>query len=267
MNNRQAPRRRGRGNNNRTQNNNRNGYDNQNRIDNRARGNAAQMLEKYKKMAQDTQLNGDRVQAEYYHQFADHYFRVLADFKGRQEEGRQARGEWRIEDRESGEERDWRDEERDTGENDGNDNAEGEREERDDRRPQRQERPVRQERPERQDRNERQERPERTERNDRQDRLPERQDRPERQERPERQARPERNDRQPRNDRPRRERPERDGNRAIDAEPAGLDLAVLPPAIGVPSNDVEAAPAAEAAPVRKPRARKPKVVEAVAAAE
>ena len=47
MNNRQAGRRRGRGN-NRAQSNNRNGYDHQNRVDNRARGNAAQMLEKYK---------------------------------------------------------------------------------------------------------------------------------------------------------------------------------------------------------------------------
>ena len=260
MNNRQVPRRRGRGNNNRTQNNNRNGYDNNNRIDNRARGNAAQMLEKYKKLAQDTQLNGDRVQAEYFHQFADHYFRVLADFKGRQEvrqdENRQPRGEWRNEEREGGEERDWRDEERDTSDNGGNEIADGEREDREDRRPQRQDRPERNDRPERA------ERPARQDRNDRQDR-------PERQERPEQQARPERNDRQPRNnnDRPRRERPERDGNRAVEAEPAGLDLAVLPPAIGVPSNDVDAAPDAEAAPVRKPRARKPKVVETAAAAE
>ena len=55
MNNRQTSRRRGRSN-NRTQNNNRNGYDHQNRIDNRARGNAAQMLEKYKKLATNTQL-------------------------------------------------------------------------------------------------------------------------------------------------------------------------------------------------------------------
>jgi hypothetical protein len=50
-----------------------------NRIDSRARGNAPQMLEKYKKMAHDASLNGDRVQTEYYLQFADHYFRVLAD--------------------------------------------------------------------------------------------------------------------------------------------------------------------------------------------
>ena len=58
MNNRQAGRR-GRGRNNNSNNNNRNnnnrgsggGMDRDNRIDNRARGNAAQMLDKYKKMA------------------------------------------------------------------------------------------------------------------------------------------------------------------------------------------------------------------------
>lgn len=95
-------RRRGRGGNNRQQNNNnRNGYDFQNRVDNRARGNASQMLEKYKKLASDAQLNGDRVNAEYYLQFADHYFRVLADYKSRQEvrqeennQQRRDRGDW-----------------------------------------------------------------------------------------------------------------------------------------------------------------------------
>lgn len=79
-------RRRGRNNNNsRQQNTNRNGFDYQNQIDNRARGNAAQMLEKYKKLASDAQQNDDRVNAEYFLQFADHYFRVLADFRIRQE--------------------------------------------------------------------------------------------------------------------------------------------------------------------------------------
>ncbi len=52
-----------------------------NRIDSRARGNAPQMLEKYRKLAHDSALNGDRVQAEYYLQFADHYFRVIADLR------------------------------------------------------------------------------------------------------------------------------------------------------------------------------------------
>ncbi|NJM51484.1 MAG: DUF4167 domain-containing protein [Sphingomonadales bacterium] len=85
-NNRQSNnRRRGRNNNRSNNNNNRSGFDHQNRIDNRARGNAAQMLEKYKKLASDAQHNDDRVNAEYYHQFADHYFRVLADFRQRQE--------------------------------------------------------------------------------------------------------------------------------------------------------------------------------------
>lgn len=80
-------RRRGRSNNNRPQGNNQNrsGFDYQNLIDNRARGNASQMLEKYKKMASDAQHNDDRVNVEYYLQFADHYFRVLADFRSRQE--------------------------------------------------------------------------------------------------------------------------------------------------------------------------------------
>jgi Domain of unknown function (DUF4167) len=59
-----------------------------NRIDSRARGNAPQLLEKYRKLAHDAHLNGDRVQAEYYLQFADHYFRVLADQRQRQEEQR-----------------------------------------------------------------------------------------------------------------------------------------------------------------------------------
>ena len=84
INNRQAGRRRGR-NNTRPQGNGRGG-DSGNRIDNRARGNATQLLEKYKNLARDAQTQGDRVNAEYYLQFADHYFRVLADNRARQEE-------------------------------------------------------------------------------------------------------------------------------------------------------------------------------------
>jgi hypothetical protein len=83
-------------NNNRNNNNRRRGRGNRpqtggqqlNRIDSRARGNAPQLLEKYRKLAHDAHLNGDRVQAEYYLQFADHYFRVLADQRLRQEEQR-----------------------------------------------------------------------------------------------------------------------------------------------------------------------------------
>ena len=66
-----------------------------NRIDSRARGNAPQMLDKYKKLAQDAQHNGDRVQMEYYLQFADHYFRVIADNKARQDEQRGGGGNTR----------------------------------------------------------------------------------------------------------------------------------------------------------------------------
>ena len=89
-NNRNQNRRRGRGN-NRPQGGG--GGQQLNRIDSRARGNAPQMLEKFKKMAQDAHLNGDRVQAEYYLQFADHYFRVIADQRLRQEEQRRPRDE------------------------------------------------------------------------------------------------------------------------------------------------------------------------------
>lgn len=53
------------------------------RIDTRQRGNATQLLEKYKTMARDATQNGDRVQAEFYMQYADHYFRVLNEFRAR----------------------------------------------------------------------------------------------------------------------------------------------------------------------------------------
>ena len=90
INNRQQnSRRRGRNNNQRPQGGNSGGNrnaDNGNRIDNRSRGNAAQMLEKYKTLARDAQQSGDRVLTEYYLQFSDHYFRVLADTRARYEE-------------------------------------------------------------------------------------------------------------------------------------------------------------------------------------
>ena len=62
-----------------------------NRIDSRARGNAPQMLEKYRKLAHDASLNGDRVLTEYYLQFADHYFRVVADSRPQRDEARPPR--------------------------------------------------------------------------------------------------------------------------------------------------------------------------------
>jgi hypothetical protein len=89
-----------RGNNRRRGRNNRGqGAGNQgNRIDSRARGNAPQMLEKYKKMAHDASLNGDRVQTEYYLQFADHYFRVIADTRSQKDEQRPRRDDRERED-------------------------------------------------------------------------------------------------------------------------------------------------------------------------
>ncbi|MEM6267238.1 MAG: DUF4167 domain-containing protein, partial [Pseudomonadota bacterium] len=105
MNNNRNNRRRGRG------NRNQGGSNQLNRIDSRARGNAPQLLDKYKKLAQDAQHNGDRVQAEYYLQFADHYFRVIADNKARQEEARAKRNEERDQandDSDEGEETDSR---------------------------------------------------------------------------------------------------------------------------------------------------------------
>jgi Domain of unknown function (DUF4167) len=94
-----------RNNNNRNRNNNnnrnRNNNTNNNRgggggggqrtngiIDARARGNAQQLLEKYKNMGRDAAQNGDRVLAEYYMQFADHYFRVVSEYRARFDEQR-----------------------------------------------------------------------------------------------------------------------------------------------------------------------------------
>jgi hypothetical protein len=82
INNRQGGRRRGRG----GQRGQNLGGQPGNRQDNRQRGNAAQLLEKYKSMARDAQLAGDRVQTEYYLQYADHYFRVLSESRARFEE-------------------------------------------------------------------------------------------------------------------------------------------------------------------------------------
>jgi len=87
INNRQGGRRRGRG----GQRGQNLGGQPGNRQDNRQRGNAAQLLEKYKSMARDAQLSGDRVQTEYFLQFADHYFRVLSESRSRFEEQRPRR--------------------------------------------------------------------------------------------------------------------------------------------------------------------------------
>lgn len=87
INNRQGSRRRGRG----GQRGQNVGGQPGNRQDNRQRGNAAQLLEKYKSMARDAQLAGDRVQTEYYLQYADHYFRMLGETRSRFEDQRRQR--------------------------------------------------------------------------------------------------------------------------------------------------------------------------------
>ena len=92
INNRQGGRRRGRGGGQRG-GQNLGGQPGGNRQDNRQRGNAAQLLEKYKSMARDAQLSGDRVQSEYYLQFADHYFRVLSENRARFDDNRRQRGD------------------------------------------------------------------------------------------------------------------------------------------------------------------------------
>ena len=214
-------RRRGRNNNNRQQNNNRSGFDYQNQIDNRARGNAAQMLEKYKKLAQDAQFNGDRVNAEYHLQFADHYFRVLADFRGRQEARQEQQGERRPREDNREDRDDWQNDDRsqnydEQGSSDGMDadsvsQDDGDTEERAPREQQRESRPRR---------------PERADRNDRSD-----------------------------NNRSANRGPRRHHSEEKDDAPAGLDLAVLPPSIAISSNDSDAD---MEKPARKPRARRVK---------
>jgi len=123
-----------------------------NRQDNRQRGNAAQLLEKYKSLARDSQLAGDRVQTEYYLQYADHYFRVLEDSRSRFEQ-QEAQRRPRRDDEEyesDGDEEMGADS--DSGEDDGDAEV--------------------QERPRRDRGRERYERPERNDRGDRADRQP-----------------------------------------------------------------------------------------------
>ena len=252
-----------------------------NRQDNRSRGNAAQLHEKYKAMARDAQLAGDRVQTEYYHQFADHYFRVLSEGRARFEEQRPRR------DDDEDEEQD----EQFQGSGDYEEQAERpqrqdryERQPRPDRqdRPERQDRQMREDRPQRDDRPQGDNRPERAAREDR----PQRDDRPQREDRSQREDRPQREDRQLRDSesesgpssddqqparigrnggelRPRRPRVRREAEPASDGNGGGERIAmdVLPPAISAvdsgdapaprrrtrrprPENDTDIAPAA-----------------------
>ena len=203
-----------------------------NRQDNRQRGNAAQLLEKYKSMARDAQLGGDRVQTEYYLQYADHYYRILGESRARFDEQRRARGEDMDDDGD--------DDQIDAGDDqrladDGGDD----------------------DRPERPEPRESRERFERPERNDR----PERNVRPERNERPER---PEPTERNPR--RPRYARDEFNGEDVADrssgnaprANPESIAFDALPPAIGRVEPAVEAGADDEAPRPKRRAPRKPR---------
>jgi hypothetical protein len=225
INNRQNGRRRGRGGGPRSPNNTPNPG---NRQDNRSRGNAVQLHEKYKALARDAQLSGDRVQTEYFLQFADHYFRVLSENRPRFEEQRPRRDDFNSfddEDQDDGVQADGQDDGEDRNDRDG----------RFDREPQR---PQREPRFEREPRAEREQRAERGPRADREDR-PGREDRPDRDDRGNREpeaeveAQPEREARTG-GLRPRRQRPRRD---RADEQPEAnggderISLEVLPPAI------------------------------------
>ena len=278
-------RRRGRGNNNRQQGGG--GGQQLNRIDSRARGNAPQLLEKYRKLAHDAHLNGDRVTEETYLQYADHYFRVIADARVRQEDQRVRRDDrWQ----EGGDgQRDDADDGIDYG-MDAEENGYVPLQQ-----PQSQVQPQRDryERPERNDRNERRE-----PREPREQREPrDRDDRPRREERSDRPVaepvaepavdvaveaqggeeqpslyepaenpftrpvrstrglRPRREDRRPRNTEPADN--DADGNDG----PSGFDVSVLPPSIASavtaePEAQVETGAVAEEKPKRRGRPRK-----------
>ena len=195
-----------------------------NRQDNRSRGNAAQLLEKYKSLARDAQLQGDRVQSEYWLQFADHYFRVLNESRARFEEQRRTRDDYGSDE----------DEEQDEAmAAEGEDGEEAD--DRDGRDRDNRDRDIRQDRDGR-DRQDRGDRPVRADGPDYRDR-PRREFR-DREERNGERARPERF-------RPRRE--EQDQPRAESAEPdERISLDVLPPAISVVESD---------APAKAPRRR------------
>ena len=227
INNRQGGRRRGRGGGPRSPNQ---GPNPGNRQDNRSRGNAAQLLEKYKSLARDAQMQGDRVQSEYFLQFAEHYYRVLNENRARFEEQPRQRDDYYSDEDE--------DQDEAASAADGDDGAE--------RKPmeEREERPFRADRGER-DRGER----DRGERGDRN-------------ERPRREFRAERNgefrqERRPREDREQRPRREVNGS-PPEPESERIALEVLPPAISPPMSVVEGD--GEPKPVRR-RTRRPRTDE------
>ena len=193
-----------------------------NRQDNRQRGNAAQLLEKYKGLARDAQMQGDRVLTETYLQYADHYFRVLAESRARYEEQRPRQ----------------RDDYEDEGDGEDYEAEGGESEARDEPRrdePRYEQREPRRERSARRDEsNEREERPERAERSS--------------------EGRGDRNGEYRAERRPRSRRPEVSED---DSQSERISLDVLPPAISAANEDA----AEEAKPVRARRPRRPRAAD------
>lgn len=248
-NNRGNNRRRGRG-----SNRQQGGGQQLNRIDSRARGNAPQLLEKYRKLAHDAHLNGDRVTEEYYLQFADHYFRVIADQRQRQEEQRQRRDErWQ----------DAGDSDRDDGYDAGEYGAESDytaydqphRREREERPPRQESRPEREAEPRAEPAGQ-----EAGEEGERPRSVYEPVENPfVRDGRAARGLRPRRDERRPRRE-PREAKPEAEAAAGDDAgpdaseAPVAFDPSVLPPAISAPREEAPEAPAAEEA-AAKPRRR------------
>ena len=82
-------RQRGRGRRNGNGQINRNTTLDSNGPDVRLRGNAQQLYEKYLALANDSSVAGERIQAEAYYQYADHYFRVHSAIVAGSEERRE----------------------------------------------------------------------------------------------------------------------------------------------------------------------------------
>jgi len=266
INNRQAGRRRGRNNNPRQNGGgNRGNGDSGNRVDNRSRGNAAQLLEKYRNMARDAQLAGDRVNAEYYLQFADHYFRVLADNRSRQEEQQQR---FQRNDEPVGDSYDIANE-GDEGMEDGEetgDEFQAPRQQRDQYQGRREGNRSNDDGRERNRDGDRNTRGSRDDRGPREDRAP-REERGNRDDRPNREPREDRGTREPRGNREDRgDRRPRIANDDSGDDSGMLNLAALPPAIGRiepdAGNDEGSAPEAVEAVAKPRRGRRPRSAEA-----
>ncbi len=94
----------------------------------RVRGTAQQVYDKYLALARDAQAAGDRVLAENFLQFAEHYFRILNDSTDPDDRDRQRiNGEARSDDRQARErdeqQDDWSDDEDQESESDGEEEA------------------------------------------------------------------------------------------------------------------------------------------------